>query len=213
MNTFRRIVFAVFACLALAAPALAHPHVWVTIKSELIYAPDGSVTGVRHAWTFDDMFSTFALQGLAQKTKGQYTREELAPLAEVNVASLKEYDFFTYAKADGEKAPFVEPKDYWLEYANSKLTLHFMLPLVKPAKARALELEIYDVGYFVDFVLAEKDPVALAGAPSACKLTLGRPQEMSFAQGKRLSEQASNDPAVANNWGANFVNRISVTCP
>ena len=39
-----------------AATAEAHPHVWITAKSELIYAPDGTITGVRHAWTFDDMF-------------------------------------------------------------------------------------------------------------------------------------------------------------
>ena len=51
--------------------AQAHPHVWVTMKSEVVYAPDGTATGVRHAWTFDDMFSTFATQGLAEQGKGQ----------------------------------------------------------------------------------------------------------------------------------------------
>ena len=86
-----------------AAPAEAHPHVWITAKSEVVYAPDGSITGVRHAWTFDEMFTTYALQGIATKTKGVYTREELAPLAQTNVESLKEFDFFTFAKADGKK--------------------------------------------------------------------------------------------------------------
>ena len=52
----------------IAAPS-AHPHVWVTMTEELVYAPDGSVTGVRHAWTFDDMFSAFATQGMEQKPK------------------------------------------------------------------------------------------------------------------------------------------------
>ena len=80
---------------ARAGPALAHPHVWVTMKSEVVYAPDGTVTGVRHAWTFDDMFSTFATQGIETKKKGEFTREELKPLAEVNVTSLKEFDYFT----------------------------------------------------------------------------------------------------------------------
>ena len=51
------------------------------LASELLYAPDGSITGVRHAWTFDDMFTTYALQGIETKTKGVYTREQLAPLA------------------------------------------------------------------------------------------------------------------------------------
>src|ERR1044072_2767753 len=81
-----------------ATAARAHPHVWVTMKSEVVYAPDGSATGVRHAWTFDDMFSTFATQGLASKEKGKFPREELAPLAEVNVTALKEFDYFTRAR-------------------------------------------------------------------------------------------------------------------
>ena len=73
------------------------------MTSTVLYAPDGTVTGVRHAWTFDDMFSTFATQGLESKQKGVFTREELQPLAEVNVTSLKEYEYFSYAKANGKK--------------------------------------------------------------------------------------------------------------
>ena len=64
-----------------AQPAQAHPHVWITAASQVLYAADGSITGVRHAWTFDDMFSTYALQGIETKTKGVYSREQLAPLA------------------------------------------------------------------------------------------------------------------------------------
>ena len=96
----------IFAALATASPAAAHPHVWITAKSEMVYAPDGSITGVRHAWTFDDVFSTYALQGIETKTKGVYTKEQLAPLAQTNVESLKEFNFFTFAKTDGRKAKF-----------------------------------------------------------------------------------------------------------
>src|SRR5262252_3298228 len=68
-----------FAGLVIApAAAQAHPHIWVTVKSEVVYGPDGTVTGVRHAWTFDDMFSVFATQGIESKKKGEFTREELA---------------------------------------------------------------------------------------------------------------------------------------
>ena len=48
--------------------------------------PDGAIAGVRHDWTFDDMFSAFAVQGSEQETNDAYTREELAPLAKVNVS-------------------------------------------------------------------------------------------------------------------------------
>src|SRR5438270_3566042 len=104
---FRLALVAALACW-LAAPdaARAHPHVWVTMKSELVYAADGAVTGVRHAWAFDEMFSTFATQGLETKQKGAFTREDLAPLAQVNIDSLKDFDYFTIAKANGKKALF-----------------------------------------------------------------------------------------------------------
>src|SRR3954468_21108240 len=120
--------------VALGSPANAHPHVWVTMKSEVVYDADGAVVGVQHAWTFDDMFSAFATQGIETQKKGVFTRKELAPLAEVNVTSLKEFDFFTNAKVDGKKAVFTDPVEYYLEYQDNVLTLHFMLPLKRPVK-------------------------------------------------------------------------------
>jgi ABC-type uncharacterized transport system substrate-binding protein len=138
-----------------ASTAQAHPHVWITATSELIYAPDGSISGVRHAWTFDDMFATYALQGLETKTKGVYSREELAPLAQTNVESLKEYGFFTFARADGKKEKFQEPVDYYLEYKDAALTLHFTLPLKTPVKSKELAVEVFDPSFFIDFGLAK----------------------------------------------------------
>ena len=52
------------------------------------------------------MFSAYALQGIHHAKKGVYTREELASLAQLNVESLKEYDYFTFARADGKKLKF-----------------------------------------------------------------------------------------------------------
>ena len=49
------------------------------------------------------MFSAFATQGIDHKTKGTFTRDELAPLAKVNVESLQEYAYFTYAKVNGKR--------------------------------------------------------------------------------------------------------------
>jgi len=192
-----------------AAPAQAHPHVWITAKSEVMYAPDGSMTGVRHAWTFDDMFSTYALQGIETKTKGVYTREQLGPLAKDNVENLKEFGFFTFAKADGKKQKFEEPTDYFLEYKDSELTLHFMLPLKVPAKPKQLALDIYDPSFFIDFKFEDKDPVKLVGAPASCEMKFQRPGD---ADVKKLTEEmiASGDQS---NYGAMYANKIAVTCP
>ena len=191
--------------------AQAHPHVWITSTSELIYAPDGAITGVRHAWTFDDMFSTYAVQGLETGTKGAYSREELASLAQTNVESLKEFAYFTFAKADGKKAKFQEPVDYYLEYKDDLLTLYFTLPLKVPVKAKQLSLEVFDPSFFIDFKLADKEPIKLVGAPAACRMTLQRPND-GAASAQKLDEQTFMG-GDNSNFGAMFANKIMVECP
>src|SRR6266481_1620695 len=214
VNVARRLLGLLWLAGALvlaAGTAQAHPHVWITATSELIYAPDGAITGVRHAWTFDDMFSTYALQGIETKTKGVYSREELSSLAQTNVESLKEFKFFTFARADGKKEKFQEPVDYFLEYKDAALTLHFTLPLKTPLKSKELALEVFDPEFFIDFKFADKDPVRLVGAPAACQMKFQRPND-GTANAQKLSEQnfMSGDNS---NYGAMFANKITVDCP
>jgi ABC-type uncharacterized transport system substrate-binding protein len=209
----RRVMLLAFAALAIpGGSAFAHPHVWVTMKSEVVYAPDGSVTGVRHAWSFDEMFSTFATQGLETKQKGVFTREDLKPLAEVNVTSLKEFDYFTKAKANSKKVEFKDPVDYYLEFTEGALTLHFFLPLKAAVKAQTLTVEIYDPTWFVDFSFAEKDPVALAGAPAQCKVAVVRSNDAAV-QGQQLGEAFFNSLSASSDFGAQLANKIGVKCP
>ena len=211
-TALRRVVGLLWfaGCLVLGATAAdAHPHVWITAKSQLLYAPDGTVSGVRHAWTFDDMFSTYALQGLEQKTKGAYTHEELAPLAQTNVESLKEFGFFTFAKADGSKQRFLEPVDYFLDYKDGLLTLNFTLPAKTPFRAKQLVLEVFDKAFFIDFKYADQDPVKLVGAPADCKMQFQRPNDGSAAA-QKLGEQSFGE---GGSFGLMFANKITVDCP
>jgi ABC-type uncharacterized transport system substrate-binding protein len=209
----RLIGWLLLACAGMlgSTVAHAHPHVWITSTSELMYAPDGSITGVRHAWTFDDMFTSYVLQGIESKTKDVYTHEELAPLAQTNVESLKEFGFFTFAKADGKKQKFQEPVDYFMEYRDGALTLHFTLPLKTPVKSSELALEIFDPTFFVDFKLADQDPIRLVDAPAGCKLSFQRPND-----GAASAQTMGEDNFLSgdnSNYGAMFANKITVTCP
>lgn len=196
--------------------ASAHPHVWVTMHSDVLYAPDGSVTAVRQTWTFDDMFSAFATMGFP-KTNGTFTRATLQPLAKVNVDSLKDFDYFTYAKVDGQrvKDAFNDPlPDYWLDYdaKTTLLTLHFTLPLKTPVKAKSLQIEVYDPTFFIDFAMAKTDPVALVGAPAQCKAATEKPPDVNFPTTLRLDQALVTSEANIG-MGASFANKITVTCP
>ncbi len=210
MNVSLRILLAAVVSLAAVAPAAAHPHVWIKATSELVYASDGSVTGIRQHWVFDDMYSAFAVQGLASNEKGKFTRAELAPLATINMKEMKEAGYFTFVTADGKKTPFADPlPDYGLDYKNEMLTLSFTLPFKQPVKAKDVTVELYDPTYFIAFELEKLAPVHLVGAPAQCKLAVEWPREMTYALGKQLS----NNPEAATNFGAYFANKITVKCP
>jgi ABC-type uncharacterized transport system substrate-binding protein len=211
VSIFRRIALLVLL-LCRATAAEAHPHVWITSVSELLYAPDGTLTGVRHAWTFDEMFAAYALEGIETRQKGVYTREELAPLAQTNAESLKEFAYFTFAHADGKKERFEDPVDYFLDYTNGRLTLHFTLPVKTRFKAKQLILEVFDRSFFIDFRMAKSDPVKLVGAPEGCRMQLQRPNDGS-ADAQALDEQTFADGGANANFGAMFANKITVDCP
>jgi ABC-type uncharacterized transport system substrate-binding protein len=203
--------------LAATASARAHPHVWVTVHSELLYASDGSLNAVRHSWTFDDMFSAFATTGLP-KTNGTFAPATLHALAKVNIDTLKQYGYFTYAKIDGRprKQAFYDPlPDYWLDYdpKAAVLTLHFTLPLKTPLKAKSVQIEIYDPEFFIDFGFAEKNPVTLVGAPARCKMAAGKPPDNYFPPlFSKLDQNFATSEANVG-MGASFANKITVTCP
>jgi ABC-type uncharacterized transport system substrate-binding protein len=182
------------------------------MRTELVYARDGRITGVRHAWAFDDMFSTFVTQGLENWRKGKFTREELAPLAKSNMESFKEFAYFTYATADGNDVPFTEPlPDYWLDYADSILTLHFTLPFKTPVRANDLKLEVYDPTIFINFEFAKETPVKFVGA-TQCRFNIELPREMTPRERMALSQIAAEVPNTTMAWGAQFANKIIVHC-
>jgi ABC-type uncharacterized transport system substrate-binding protein len=99
-----------------AAPAAAHPHVWVTVEAVVVYQ-QGSVAAIQHTWTFDEMYTTMAIQGLDTNNDGNYDRKELAELAKVNMEGLKEFAYFTQVSLANQAIATEDPKDYYLAYA------------------------------------------------------------------------------------------------
>ena len=186
------------ATVALAAPALAHPHVWVTYRMTVDY-DKGTVTGVDHVWSFDDAYTAMALEGLDKNNDGKYDQSELADLLKVNMDGLTDFKYFTVAKLGSTELPFAKPTDAHLEYASGILRLYFRLPLAKPvlADAEGLNFAVFDPSYFIDFEPEKTDAVKLADAPQGCTATILDPDaEKNDAEAKRLGA------AMAQQFGA-----------
>ena len=124
--------FCTVVAMVVGPPAAAHPHVWATVRSEIVLDANHQITGIRHHWTFDEFYTAMAVEGLDANKDGVYSKEELQPLAQVNVESLKDFDYFTFVHFEGEDDKLLKlkpPVDYSVDYDKSVLTLHFTLPL------------------------------------------------------------------------------------
>ena len=197
-----------------AGAAQAHPHVFVTAKEQLIFGPDGKVTGIRADWTFDDMYSSFVTQGLGAPD-AILTPEQMAPLAKTNVDSLAEFGYFTVAKANGHQIVFDAPVDYSLSESQDKLvSLHFTLPLKTPLKpAPALAVSVYDPTYFVSFELDDKAPVELVSAPPGCSTSIIKPRPLDAADNSKLSEAFFANMSPGMDFGIKLATKIMLACP
>ncbi len=198
-----------------AAPGQAHPHVWVTVQTKLLFNEAGAITGFRHAWTFDEYFTAFALQGMDTNGDGQYSQAELEPLARTNIESLGDFDYFTFAELGGEKLRRKDPVDYRLAYDGTLLTLHFTLPLAEPVPAGhagQFAFSVYDPSFFVSFSLAQERPVTLADhVPAGCAIHIAdAPAASTTTQTLGEAFFDALDPSL--DWGAQFAQDVSLAC-
>jgi ABC-type uncharacterized transport system substrate-binding protein len=196
--------------LPLCAPAQAHPHVWVTVEATLIY-DKGTLTGIKHKWTFDEFYSAMAVEGLDTNKDGKYDRNELAELAKVNVTSLKDFAYFTFPTLAGQALKLADPADYWLEHKDGILSLHFVVPLANPVlpEAKGFAFAVYDPSFFIAFDLAKSEqPVRLGeGAPKGCAVKIGAP-ERNAGDVSALGESI----AAMTGFGVSMAKTIAVEC-
>ena len=195
------------------APASAHPHVWVAVRSEVVFAVDGRISAVRHSWTFDEMYSAFAVQGLGKD--GKPSKKELDDLAQVNVKQLEEYSYFTIARAAGKPAEFKPVTDATITLdANKIVTLHFTATFKETASAgKAFMLQVFDPDYFVAFDFEKTNPVTMKDAPQGCSLRMVTPRPLSEEDMKRLQESAGTNNSPGREFGSKLATRASIACP
>lgn len=218
MLRFLQFALAALAALvALPGPsAEAHPHVFVDAKAELVFDAGGRIVAVRHIWQFDKAFTAYAIQGLDANNDGKLSQDELKPLADTNVESLKEYDYFTFLKADGKEQGFDEPKEYWLQFVSGRLTLFYTLPLKAPVAAKHAVLDIYDPEYFVAITFVKDTPFKLVDAKAGCNGAFQPPKPLDAGTASRLLEIPADQRDLPSGLAAftlGLANRFNVSCP
>jgi ABC-type uncharacterized transport system substrate-binding protein len=195
-------------------PATAHPHVWVTVKSALAFTADGKVSAVIHDWVFDEMYSSFATQGLGRPGE-LVRREQFAPLAQENAGSLADIGYFTTLKVGGKPVEFGSVSDYWMEERPDHLVeFHVTLPLKSPTgPAKFITLRVADPEYFIDFEFDDKDPVKLVSPPSGCSASIAKAKPLEAVDKAKLSESFFTNLSPGANFGFKMASSAIIACP
>jgi len=209
---FERI--AAVALVFWAGAASAHPHVWVTVRTHVEFE-GGKVSALVHDWVFDEMYSSFATQGLAPK--GQLvTRAIFAPLAKENAGGLAELGYYTTLKLDGKTVDFAPVTEYWMEERQDHLvTFHVRLNLKNPTPVgRFGSLLVADPEFYIDFEFDDPpNGVTLVHAPDGCSNSLSKPKALETDEKKKLDESFFTNIAPGANFGFKMASRAIFACP
>lgn len=217
----RTVFVAALGSLALAwivlfaAPAAAHPHAWIDLKSTVLFNDEGEVAGLRVRWTFDEFYTLYAIEDFDKDGDGEPDDDQLWKLAVVNLESLAEYDYFTYVKVDGVQPAYDKVTEYDTFMEDGRLVLIFTVKLLVPADPRrhAVSYAVYDPTYYIEIthVGQSQEPISFEGpAPEGCSFELQYPdpdEEMTLFAASLDQTQSAGD-----GLGAVFAEQVLIQC-
>ena len=175
----RRLIGMIAMLLGPAAPAMAHPHIFIDAQVSVVFDEAGAIAGLRHGWTFDPIFSAWMVQGLDTNGDGVTSPEEMQELADENMVGLAEYGFYTYAGEDDALLRFEPEGDQRMAYEDGRVTLRFSVVATEPLPVSGrFELGVYDPEYYVAISFADIGDVTLENAPASCSAVLEPPKPM-----------------------------------
>jgi ABC-type uncharacterized transport system substrate-binding protein len=156
----------------------------VTVKAELVFGPDHSLSELRYEWLFDPAYSAYAVLGLDRNHDGNITKQDLKDTSIINTQAFSEARYFTFISSDGQEVGFAGASDYVMDFDAGRLTLSFRLHLEKPIPAgHSFDVKIYDPTFFVSLTLTgAEDAVTAVGLPAGCSMKTSRPESLVDAQ-------------------------------
>ncbi len=207
------------AAALLSTPASAHPHVWSDMRSDIILNDQGRATAIHVEWIFDQGYTEAATEGMDADKDGVYTASELQPVVTENIKALKEFRYFTAAKANGKDIPYADVTEYGQRINDQgRLSMTFVVPFATPVDLTAANFtyKIYDPDFFIAFDYIKGENVSAIGKlPKGCVINVGK---LAFDENIEQTRQDLADkppdwqPDQPQDFGSLFAQPVSVSC-
>jgi ABC-type uncharacterized transport system substrate-binding protein len=187
------------AAMALpAAPAAAHPHVFIEHTVTLVMK-DGSPDALRFSWVFDDMFSATLRSTFVKGKPDKLSKETVAEIEKRAFANLATYGYFIDLKINDEPVKVSAVKGFDVMFANGRAVYQFVVPLqASKAQAKnAIQIAVFDPEYYIDYRFASSRPYGIEPAEKSGA-------ECSFAR---------DVPRQTEGWGTVGTDVVTCTYP
>lgn len=175
-NMIRRFMGAIFG-LGFAAPALAHPHVFIDTGLEIIFDGQGLATGLRISWTYDEYYSLVIVEerGIDPDYDGDATPDEAKALAGFDMAWHADFAGDTYALMADADLTLSRPQDWTAAYVDGKITTTHLRLFDQPVVfgTAPLLVQVYDPSFYTAYAIVGQ-PVLTLG-PTTCRVEVFEP--------------------------------------
>lgn len=181
------------AFLAFGRMAYAHPHMWVDASMQIGFNAQGQVVGITQTWLFDELFSSYAKQGLPASGQKQPPQAELDKIGRSWIEALADpmSHYFTtirYGNQEVATNAAQHVKVSW-DKSTERMSLTFELPLLTPLTLsdKDLVISVADPTFYVAYSFEQPNAVQMLGAPSRCKATYQLPKRLDTQTAQRLA--------------------------
>jgi ABC-type uncharacterized transport system substrate-binding protein len=202
--------------LALApVAAMAHPHIFVEARLEVVAAPDGTIQELRNIWRFDEVFSSSVVMDFDKNTDLKLEPNELAEVGKTVRDSLADYDYYMNMTVDGKNVTVEKPDIIHVDYKEGQLLMFFAVKPSQPMPLKSkLTFGVYDPTLYtsIDFP-SDNELVLIGDGFKGCKHDVLRPDpDQVISENKQsLTDAFFNDP-TGTNMSKLFATRLEISC-
>lgn len=154
MLTRRLAPLTLAACLA-AGPALAHPHIFVEARVNVVLDGQGNVLGVRLTWDYDEFFSFLLTADLGIDPDGDMilTAEETEMLQAAVLDWPTDFGGDLMVMQDGVPVALGGRQDASASFEGGRVSESHFRPLSQPvpAGAKGVTVQVYDPFFYVAY--------------------------------------------------------------
>ena len=151
--------------LTTAAPAGAHPHVFVDHTVVVRFGASGP-EAVDFSWTFDDMFSTLIIQSFDADKDRTFSAKEVQAIEQKHFGNLKEYQYFVTIRHEGKSLP-IAVRQFRVTTNRGLVTYAFTVPVgAAGGREGTLQIVVDDPTFYTAFMPAPANAVQVQAPPS-----------------------------------------------